>query len=222
MATSVLKVLKSMRIDLPSLEQYPKSHSTTFSYYTGVIYFAEEDYTTARESLSKALTQCYNFSNRNKELILMYLIPAQFLTTRKTPNAEIWKKYPILEYLYKDMFEALLQGNVSLFNKVMMERRSVLVKKYLYLAIERIQALVYTRLFKKVYLIMGNPTRLSISLFSKALKFAGDENQDTNSDQVECYLADMIYLGRMKGYISRERQTLVLSSKEAFPKQIKK
>lgn len=210
-----------MRVDLPPLETYPKSHSTTFHFYSGVLHFIDEDYTAARESLTKALSQCHRSAARNKELILMYLVPAQFLALRRTPSDALWARYPNLEYLYRDMFGALLHGDVRAFDAAMLARRRVLVRKYLYLAAERIQALVYTRLFKKVYLVMEHPTRVSIELLSKALLFAGGKDQDTSSDQVECYLTDMIYSGRMKGYISRERQTLVLSSKDAFPKQIK-
>lgn len=265
-----------MKVDLPPLEKFPKSHIITFRYYSGVLHFMEEDYNAAFENLTKAFEGCHKASHRNKELILMYLIPAQFIVTRKNPSNKIWKEFPVLAYLYQDLFNALFKGDISTFNSVVLERRRVFVIKYLYLSIERIQALVYTRLFKQVYLVMNKPTRLSIKLLSEAIKFSAkvipptgsssstitdiendseikekekdnnDNNksknetksetdlnkiigqpdqlillQDTSSDQVECYLTDMIYSGRMKGYISRERQTLVLSSKDAFPKQVK-
>lgn len=299
LASSTLKVLKSKKADLPALDEYPASHAVTFLYYSGVIQFMDEDYQGATENLSLALNQAYKTSTRNQELILMYLIPAMFITTYKIPSAKLIGsaqnkddtafKYPVLEYLYRDLFDALLIGDIHRFNTVLFERRKILVKKYLYLSVERIQCLGYTRLFKKTYLVMGKPTRMPIETFSRALAisckvpeselnaalearrlkdaeksklkentgkkneedntitivdekeeskdvedkepvelkhtsgidFFGLYKQDVSSDQVECYLANMIYEGRMKGYISRERQTLVLSSKEAFPKQVK-
>lgn len=294
LAKSVLKVLKSKKADLPALDRYPKSHIVTFLFYSGVLHFMDEEYLTATEDLTKALSECHKSSHRNQELILMYLIPSMFLVTKRTPStyllghgkgSENNLKYPVLTYLYKDMFDAFLAGNIHQFNLVVLQRRKIFVRKYIYLAIERIQEMIYTRLFKKVYIIMGKPTRMGIDVFSKALAISGKvsdeilnkaleeikkdntdvshendtesekdskehkekkeddkENgdvtktessevnalsffgfnaQDVSSYQVECYLANMIYHGRMKGYISRERQTLVLSSKDAFPKQVK-
>lgn len=43
------------------------------------------------------------------------------------------------------------------------------------------------------------------------------ERVEVEVEEVECLLANMIYKGLMKGYISRERQTVVLSGKEPFP-----
>ena len=38
-------------------------------------------------------------------------------------------------------------------------------------------------------------------------------------EEVECFVANMIYKGLMKGYISREKQMIVLASgNAAFPK----
>ena len=36
-------------------------------------------------------------------------------------------------------------------------------------------------------------------------------------DEVECILANLIYKGLVRGYISHEKATLVLSKKEPFP-----
>jgi len=37
-------------------------------------------------------------------------------------------------------------------------------------------------------------------------------------EETECYVANMIYRGWIKGYISRERGMVVLSAKEGFPR----
>ena len=37
-------------------------------------------------------------------------------------------------------------------------------------------------------------------------------------EQVECFLAMVIDSGHMKGYLSHEKQTVVLSKGNAFPK----
>lgn len=294
LAKTVLKVLTTKQSELPPLQKYPKSHIATFLYYSGLIYFMDEDYENAAKKLKSALSMCHKTSTKNKELILVYLIPSMFLVTKKTPSKYLLEStsekepkegaanYPALRYLYKDLFDALLAGNLHAFNTVLHSRRPIYVKKHLYLAITRIKSLVYTRLFKKTYLVMGKPTRMEMCTFSKALAVAvkmsneelekeletgrirrsiakkgrdpqsehekdtgtesdesKDENkddgvehtsglsyfgmnkQDVSSDQVECYLTKMICDGDVKGYISRERLTLVLSSKNAFPKKIR-
>ena len=37
-------------------------------------------------------------------------------------------------------------------------------------------------------------------------------------EEAECLVANMIYKGFMKGYISHEKQTVVLSATNAFPR----
>jgi len=38
-----------------------------------------------------------------------------------------------------------------------------------------------------------------------------------DEEETECLLANMIYKGYMKGYISHEKRMVVLSAKSAFP-----
>lgn len=58
-------------------------------------------------------------------------------------------------------------------------------------------------------------TRITVQKFSVALKLVGENFEDA---EVECLLANMIYKGFIKGYISREKATVVLSAKDPFPK----
>ena len=37
-------------------------------------------------------------------------------------------------------------------------------------------------------------------------------------EEAECYVANMIYRGYMRGYISHEKQMVVLAATNAFPK----
>ena len=41
---------------------------------------------------------------------------------------------------------------------------------------------------------------------------------DVEMEEVECYLANMIYKGLVRGYISHERQMVVLAANGAFPR----
>ena len=52
-------------------------------------------------------------------------------------------------------------------------------------------------------------------MFHCAVQLAG---MGVEVEEVECYLANMIYKGLVRGYISHERQMVVLASKDAFPR----
>lgn len=55
---------------------------------------------------------------------------------------------------------------------------------------------------------------MSISLFHSALQIAG---LDVPSEEAECLVANMIFKGYMRGYISHEKQMVVLANNNAFP-----
>ena len=65
------------------------------------------------------------------------------------------------------------------------------------------------------YLITGS-VQIDIARFQAALLAAGAD-ADIDADETACLLANLIYEGRMKGYISHQHQKLVLSKKDPFP-----
>lgn len=42
--------------------------------------------------------------------------------------------------------------------------------------------------------------------------------EDVDMDEIECILANLIYQGKIKGYISHSKRLLIISQKDAFPK----
>jgi hypothetical protein len=61
----------------------------------------------------------------------------------------------------------------------------------------------------------GKGTRIPISMFHMALSVSGIEVPE---EEAECLVANMIYKGFMRGYLSHEKQMVVLSSVSAFPR----
>lgn len=83
------------------------------------------------------------------------------------------------------------------------------------------------------FLLNGGNTRIPIEQFHIALKHSGLDNDIA---ETECFLANMIYKvtmfifctsnsnfvqGFMKGYIHQERQMIILSLKDPFPRAVK-
>ena len=58
-------------------------------------------------------------------------------------------------------------------------------------------------------------TRIPVSMFHCSLRLSGN---DVSVEEAECFVANMIYKGYMRGYISHEKQMVVLASTNAFPR----
>lgn len=68
---------------------------------------------------------------------------------------------------------------------------------------------ILRRTANETHLIRLDQFQLGIKLMSNGL--------EPPLDDVECLLANMIHMGYIKGYISHEKSTVVLSKKLPFP-----
>jgi hypothetical protein len=57
--------------------------------------------------------------------------------------------------------------------------------------------------------------QIPIDAFVIALKM--NQVEDIDSDETQCIIANLIYEGKMKGYISHQHQKVVVSKQQAFP-----
>ena len=79
---------------------------------------------------------------------------------------------------------------------------------------EKLKMITYRNLFKRVTLVLKNH-QISIQSFTTALKLM--EVEDVDGDETACIIANLIYDGRIKGYISHQHHKLVMSKQNAFP-----
>ncbi|PGH00783.1 hypothetical protein AJ80_09122 [Polytolypa hystricis UAMH7299] len=227
---SLLHALHASQSDMPEITAFPKSHIVTYKYYLGVINFLEENYEQAEEHLTFAWKMCHPKSIKNKELILTYLIPCHLVTTHTLPARRLLAPFPRLERLFRPLCEYIKKGDLRGFDAAMSAGENEFVKKKIYLPLERGRDIALRNLFRKVFLaggfdppINGQPpirrTRVPVTEFAAAIRLgrpAGDKTP-VDLDEVECFLANLIYKNLMKGYISRERGIVVLSKGGAFP-----
>jgi len=75
--------------------------------------------------------------------------------------------------------------------------------------------IAYRNLLKKLYMI-SNSTRIKLGWMESAMQWMGDEEIDL--DEIECIIANLIYQGKVKGYISHQKRTLIISKQDPFPK----
>ncbi|CAI6339637.1 unnamed protein product [Periconia digitata] len=230
-------VVKSIaaQSDLPQFHLYPASHRVTYMYYIGVISFLQEDYPKAEASLTEAWNTCYAYSTRNHELIMSYLIPCRLITEHAVPTKKLLDQFPQLRSLFGDLINSIRKGDLSGFDKALAEGEPEFVKRRIFLTLERSRDIALRNLFRKVFLAAGfedlkegqtekdriRKSRIPLSHFAAALRMStagADSGQVIDDEEVECLLANMIYKGHMKGYVSHEHAMVVLNKKGAFPR----
>jgi COP9 signalosome complex subunit 12 len=170
-------------------------------------------------------------------LILNYLIPIRLLRGR-LPSKQLLDRFPRLRELYTPFISALRAGDVKAYDAALEWAEVRLVDMGVWLAVEKAREICLRCLFRRVcvfsalhvtpsmllmtrrhslrWKILEKPSRIPISKFHDAFKVSGllMANEET-----ECLLANMVYKGYVKGYISHEKQMVVLAKGDgAFPK----
>jgi COP9 signalosome complex subunit 12 len=201
----VLRALAASSADIPPLNLFPRSHRVTFKYYRGVIAFLEENYTEAEEHLSEALQLCLHSATRNREQILTYLIPAHLLNSHQLPTTTLLAPYPKLHSLLEPLSTAIRAGNLAAFDTALSCAEHDLVRRRIYLTLERGRDICLRNLCRRVFLAAGfleppedgvRRTRIPIAEFVAAMQISGargPEGEVLDADEVECLLAGLIY-----------------------------
>lgn len=192
-------------------DAFPLPEQITYKYFVGRKAMFDSDYKSADEFLSFAFENCPRDYNRNKRLILIYLVPVKMLLGFM-PKKEILQTYDVLQF--HELAESLKEGNVRKFDKVIEKHESFFIKCGIYLLVEKLKFIVYRNLFKKVYFIKGTHL-LDLAAFQSALGFVGETN--ISMDETHCIVANLIFEGKIKGYISHSHNKLVVSKQNPFP-----
>lgn len=200
-------ILRSIRatMDLPSLGAFPKAHQLTFNYYEGIVHFLDEEYAEAYECFSKAYALSPRSSPSHRSAILTYLIPCRMVLQRKLPSAALLNPYPNLKRLFGPLNHATKQGDLAAFDASLVANRGELIRRRIYLTLERTRELALRNAFRRVFLAAGfednkdgqrvRRTRIRIEEFEAGLRLLGGEKdrEALTREEVECLLAHCIY-----------------------------
>ncbi|KAJ4472841.1 hypothetical protein C8J55DRAFT_519790 [Lentinula edodes] len=215
LSKNILRALEANR-DIPALSQYPRSHQVTFRYYLGMLHFLNEEHAKAEEELTLAFYHCHVGAHANQERILAYLLPLRLLKGH-LPSDELMKRFPVLSEMYTPFVAAIRLGDIAAFDRALEEWESKLVDLSLMLTVERARELCLRGLFRRVWVASDKNSRIPVSVFHCSLRISG---MDVDQEEAECLVANMIYKGFMRGYISHEKQMVVLAMTNAFPKLV--
>mmetsp|Transcript_21085 Transcript_21085/g.52427 ORF Transcript_21085/g.52427 Transcript_21085/m.52427 type:complete len:402 (-) Transcript_21085:144-1349(-) len=200
----------------PAFDSFPMAQKVTYSYYVGRLAVFDDDYTRAEQNLNYAFEHCSARHPHNKKLVLRYLVPVK-LILGKCPTRRLLDKYALDEY--KDVVEAVKRGNVRALNDALQHFQVVFIMQGTFLVLEKLRNIVYRTLFMKVAAFSAehNPSKanqVSLTLFLDALVWCGC---DSEIDEVECIVANLIFRRFIKGYISHKSRVVVLAKTGAFP-----
>ncbi|KAI8829345.1 PCI-domain-containing protein [Chytriomyces cf. hyalinus JEL632] len=217
LAANLIRSLKS--VDLPALEEYPIAHVVTYRYYMGVLAFYDEQYKRAQEELIFALQNFPPLTTptrvHNHNLLLVHLIPVNLLSGRIPASNILQPHHPQLVDMYTDLISAIGSGRLGDFDALLDEKQNELIRRGVFLTMERCRIVCFRNLARRIFLIRNKTTRLDLNDILLGAQVAGCD--DVSMDQIECLVANLIDKGFVKGYISHEKLTLVLSPNNAFP-----
>lgn len=192
-------------------DRFPLTERVTYNYFVGRKAMFDSDYKAADEFLSFAFRNCPKKSRKNKRQILIYLIPVKMLLGIM-PRQEALQEYNVQQFF--DLVQALKQGNVRKLDEVIEKHERFFIDSGIYLIVEKLKIIAYRNLCKRVYGIVKTH-QIDMNNFLTAFKFVGIE--DISMDETHCIVANLIYEGRIKGYISHQHNKLVVSKQNPFP-----
>ncbi|XP_073412963.1 PCI domain-containing protein 2 [Dendrobates tinctorius] len=192
-------------------EDYTLSQKVTYRYYVGQKAMFDSEFKKAEEYLSFAFRHCLRSCQKNKRMILIYLLPVKMLLGHM-PTIQLLKKYDLMQFA--DVTKAVRDGNLLLLTEALTKHETFFIRCGIFLILEKLKIITHRNLFKKVYLLLRTH-QLSLDAFLVALKFM--QVQDVDIDEVNCIIANLIYTGHIKGYVSYQHQKLVVSRQNPFP-----
>lgn len=192
-------------------DHFPVDQQITYKYFVGRKAMFDSDYKAADVLLSWAFQRCPRRYATNKRLILIYLVPVRMLLGYM-PRRAIMQRYDVLQFW--ELAQALRTGNVRDFDEVIGRHEEFFIECGIYLIVEKLKIIGYRNLFKRVWLITQTH-QLDLQQFLRALRFVGET--DITLDETHCIVANLIYDGKIKGYISHQHNKLVVSKQNPFP-----
>ncbi|KRX55017.1 PCI domain-containing protein 2 -like protein [Trichinella sp. T9] len=160
-----------------------------------------------------------------RRMILTYLIPTKMFLGYM-PSKKLLEYYDFQPYV--ELSEAVKEGNLYKLRKTIELQLKFFAKKGIVCCIMKLDSLCHRIIVKRVAAIL-NTHKIPMEYIRRAFLFsnknidgiqtpvAGDEWDTLDLDEIECYLTNLIYDGKVKGYIAHMHQRLVISRDQPFP-----
>eukprot|EP01033_Poteriospumella_lacustris_P003612 gene3612-2604_t len=203
--------VESSKPMMDNLHLFPAIDIATYKYYVGRLKSFEDKYDEAREALRLALQLTPLSEVHNRQRILACLVPIE-MTFGILPTMVLAQRYGFHEYYY--LGQAVRMGDLGTFNELLEANRVALIHHGVYLVLEHVRNIVYRNLLRRIFLLQDQNTRINLLDVQEAFVAV---QQRISLEEVECVVANLIYQGHIKGYISHKLKILVVSKDNAFP-----
>ena len=194
-------------------ENVTRADHVTYLYFLGRKRILDGEFKSAVECMEKAFVECDRSQFKNKQLILVYLIPLKILNG-VLPASLLLEKYKLTQF--SNLVEAVSTGNLKLFSHTTQLQQIFFIRSGIFLLVEKLRMLAYRNLFKRVWLLLGTSI-MPIDAFLSALKLGETEGEEVDVDQAHCIIANLIQTDFVRGYISQQHQKVVVSKQNPFP-----
>lgn len=205
----------------PDLELFPKSQTVTYKFYLGRLLIMEEKYPEAEACLEYALRHCHKDTQGNRRRILQFLVPVKLLLG-KFPHPKLLQKYHFPQF--QAIATAIRRGDLKAFNDNLVRHEDFFIRKGIFLILEKLRKFVYRNLIRKVYQYgqrdESHKRKALIPLTTIRCAFVvnGVPVAENDFDEIECILANLVYKGLIKGYISHGNCMIVSKKTNPFPR----
>ncbi|CAK8687080.1 unnamed protein product [Clavelina lepadiformis] len=192
-------------------DEFTLAQRVTYKFYVGRKAMFDSNFQMAEEYLSFAFSNCHSSCRKNLRLILIYLLPVKMLLGHMPPF-DLLQMHNLMQFA--DIVKAVRTGQVQLLNEALLKHETFFIHTGVYLILEKLRAITFRTLFKRVSYILGTH-QIPLQAFLSALQAQGIE--DVDMDETECIVAGLIYAGNIRGYISHQHKKVVVSKVNAFP-----
>jgi len=191
---------------------FPMAQLVTYHYFVGRLSLLNSQFARAERQLTFSFDRCPAASFKNKRLILRYLVPVR-LVLGVFASPALLRKYQLEQFV--PLCRAVDRGDLRTFERELDEHQQLFIRHGSYLLIERAKTIAYRNFFQRVHsLSPAGTAKHDVALFKRCLDVSGVV---MDTDEIECVLANLIYKGYIKGYISHQHGKLVVSKGNAFP-----
>jgi hypothetical protein len=207
MCSSLLRTVSSP--GFPALDEtFPLDQRVTYHYFVGRIALYEDRYKDAETHLAYAARHCPVDYVRNRRRIWLFLIPVRLLRGR-LPSARLLQCYRLRPY--EQICQAVLRGDLKLFDAILERNQQLFIQSGVLFTIEKLRFIAYRNRLRVAVRILET-TRIPLAALQCVLP-----DPKPALDEVECIVANLIYRGYIRGYLSHQKKYLVTSAKDAFP-----
>jgi hypothetical protein len=184
----------------------------TYHYFVGRLSLLNSQFGIAQDHLLFSFERCPAASKKNKRLILRYLVPVR-LVLGVFASKELLTEYDLPQFV--PLCHAVHRGDLRLFERQLDDYQHLFIRHGSYLLVERAKTIAYRNFFRRVYsLHPEGTTKLDVAMLKRCLDATG---VNLDHDEIECVLANLIYKGYIKGYLSHQHGKLVVGKTNAFP-----